>query len=362
MHDPPVVGAGHGRYRPAMPSKATKMIRRKTPVPQARSRKPAPKPDNVVATARRVLTQEARALAALSAQLDGTFASVVERVAGLEGRVAVTGMGKSGHVARKIAATLSSTGTPSLFVHPGEASHGDLGMITARDAVLALSNSGEAAELGDIVAYTRRFAIPLISITGTEENTLARAADLALVLPPEPEACPMGLAPTTSTTMMIALGDALAVALMERRGFDEDDYRIFHPGGKLGRVLLRVSAVMHGQEKLPLIRPKAKMSDAILVMTQSGFGCVGVVDDKGFLIGIVTDGDLRRHMGAKLMSAPVEAVMTRNPKTIGPDALAAEALGAMNMSARPFTAMFVVENRKPIGIVSVHDLLRAGVM
>jgi len=271
-------------------------------------------------------------------------------------------MGKSGHVARKIAATLSSTGTPALFVHPGEASHGDLGMITPQDAVLALSNSGEASELDDILAYTRRFAIPLISITGSPDNTLARASDIALVLPPEPEACPMGLAPTTSTTMMMGLGDALAVALMERRGFGEDDYRVFHPGGKLGRVLLRVSDLMHTGETVPLIGQSELMFEAILVMTKSGFGCVGVTGDAGELVGIITDGDLRRHMGDGLLGSRVEAVMTRGPKTIEPDALAAEALGIMNLSSHPFTALLVVEDRKPIGIVTVHDLLRAGVM
>jgi len=301
-------------------------------------------------------------LSALAEQLDSRFLAAIELLSALDGRVVVTGMGKSGHVARKIAATLSSTGSPALFVHPGEASHGDLGMITADDAVLALSNSGEVAELNDVVAYTRRFAIPLISITGTEENSLSRAADVALVLPPEPEACPMGLAPTTSTTMMIALGDALAVALMERRGFSRDDYRVFHPGGKLGRVLLKVSSIMHGADRLPLVTPDRPMSEAVLVMSEKHFGCVGVVDRRGKLVGIITDGDLRRHMGPDMLSAPAKAVMTRNPKTIGPDALAAEALAAMNLSDRPFTALLVVKAGKPIGIVSVHDLLRAGVM
>jgi arabinose-5-phosphate isomerase len=328
---------------------------------RAQAQKPE-QPGPAIATARRVLTQEATALNALAACLDGDFTRAVDLIAALSGRLVVTGMGKSGHVARKIAATLASTGTPALYVHPGEASHGDLGMITEKDAVMALSNSGEAAELDAILTYTRRFAIPLIGMTGNRDNTLARACDLTLVLPPEPEACPMGLAPTTSTTMMMGLGDALAVALMERRGFSKDDFRTFHPGGKLGRVLLRVSAIMHGAERLPLVTADTQMSAAILTMTESGFGCAGVIDAKGDLIGIVTDGDLRRHMGPDLMATKVAAIMTPNPKTIGPDALAAEALGIMNMSARPFTALFVVQSRKPIGIVSVHDLLRAGVM
>jgi arabinose-5-phosphate isomerase len=318
--------------------------------------------DAVISTARRVLTQEAHALTALATRLDGTFAQAVELFFAIAGRVVVTGMGKSGHIARKIAATLSSTGTPALFVHPGEASHGDLGMITEQDAVLALSNSGEAAELGAILAYTRRFSIPLVSVTGNTENTLARAADLMLLLPDEPEACPMGLAPTTSTTMMMALGDALAVALMERRGFGEDDYRIFHPGGQLGRKLLRVSDVMHGTERLPLVTPDLPMSEAILVMTRSGFGCAGVVDGDGNLTGIVTDGDLRRHMSPNLLAERVEAVMTREPRTIGPEALAAKALGMMNTGARLVNALLVVDGARPVGIVSVHDLLRAGIM
>jgi len=332
-----------------------------SPAPQAYKRH-ASDADSIVATARRVLNREAEALHAVAAQLDGAFSEAVEVIYGIKGRVAVTGMGKSGHIARKIAATLASTGTPAFFVHPGEASHGDLGMITVRDAVLALSNSGEAAELDAILAYSRRFAIPLIAMTGSADNTLARASDLALVLPRELEACPMGLAPTTSTTMMIGLGDALAVALMERRGFSEDDYRTFHPGGQIGRILLKVSEVMHGPEGLPLIAPERPMSQAIIVMTEHGFGCAGVVDGDGRLVGIITDGDLRRHMGPALMESPVGSVMTLGPKTIGPDALAAEALGVMNLSEKPFTAMFVVEDGRPIGIVSVHDLLRAGVM
>ncbi len=316
----------------------------------------------LLATGRRVLRQEALALNTLAEQIDGPFAEAVELLFGRAGRVVVTGMGKSGHVGRKIAATLASTGTPALFVHPAEASHGDLGMITTDDAVLALSNSGEATELAAILAYTRRFEIPLIAITGGAENTLARASDLILILPDEAEACPMGLAPTTSTTMMMALGDALAVALIERRGFGADDYRLFHPGGQLGRVLLRVSDLMHTGEHVPLIAADGLMSAAILVMTRKGFGCVGVVDPSGDLIGIVTDGDLRRHMADGLMAAPVSEVMTRNPKTIGPRALAAEALGIMNRGAHPFTALLVVDAGKPIGIINVHDLLRAGVM
>ncbi|MDB5394963.1 MAG: D-arabinose 5-phosphate [Rhodospirillales bacterium] len=344
-----------------MSTKSTNITRLSPSAPQGQIRKPHSS-DSFIATARRVLNQEAHALGALADILDGVFGEVAELFFGLKGRVVVTGMGKSGHIARKIAATLASTGTPAMFVHPGEASHGDLGMITPDDAVLALSNSGEAAELDAILVYTRRFFIPLVGITGGTDNTLARTADLALVLPREPEACPMGLAPTTSTTMMLGLGDALAVALMERRGFSEEDYRTFHPGGQLGRVLLKVSDVMHGAGALPLVAPDRPMAEAIIIMTEHGFGCAGVVDVAGRLVGIVTDGDLRRHMGPALMERPVDSVMTGAPKTIDPDALAAEALGVMNMSAKPFTAMFVVDGDRPIGIVSVHDLLRAGVM
>jgi arabinose-5-phosphate isomerase len=326
--------------------------------------KPPVDPVEVIATAQRVLKQEAHALDVLASQLNGVFTEVVELFFALRGRVVVTGMGKSGHVCRKIAATLSSTGTPALFVHPGEASHGDLGMITTDDAILALSNSGEASELDALLAYASRFRIPVVGVTGggRPDNTLARAAHLSLTLPPEPEACPMGLAPTTSTTMMIGLGDAMAVALMERRGFNEDDYRVFHPGGQLGRGLRRVSSLMHSGRMIPLVKPSDIMSEAILVMTRRGFGCAGVVDEAGLLIGIVTDGDLRRHMGPNLMGARVDAVMTKNPMTIAPDELAAKALSIMNSDQRRITALLVVEDAKPVGIVSVHDLLRAGVM
>ena len=344
-----------------MPIKTTNVTRLNTGASLASELLPK-NSDKVIATGRRVLKQEAHALSALAEILDGAFHEVVELFFGLKGRVIVTGMGKSGHVARKIAATFASTGTPAMFVHPGEAGHGDLGMITPDDSVLALSNSGEAPELGAILNYAKRFAIPLVGMTGGVGNTLANAADLVLVLPPEPEACPMGLAPTTSTTMMLALGDALAVALMERRGFSEEQYRLFHPGGQLGKILLKVSDVMHGREALPLIALDRPMAEAIIVMTERGFGCAGAVDAAGRLVGIVTDGDLRRHMGPGLTESLVREVMTHGPKTIDPDALAAEALGVMNMSDRPFTAMFVVEDEMPVGIVSVHDLLRAGVM
>ncbi len=316
--------------------------------------------------ARMVLATEAAGLAALAAALDGKFAQAVSLLDGRSAgacRVVVSGMGKSGHVARKIAATLASTGTPAMFVHPAEASHGDLGMIVAGDAVLALSNSGETAELADLVAHTRRFGIPLVVITGRPGSTLARAADVALVLPPAPEACPMGLAPTTSTTMQLALGDALAVALLTRRGFDATDFRVFHPGGKLGAQLRRVRDLMHGPDSLPLAPLGLAMHQALLLMTEKRFGCLGVVDAQGVLAGVITDGDLRRAMGPALLEQPASAIMTRSPVTIGADALAAEALLLMNDPQRPVTALFVVADAgAPIGILHIHDLLRAGVV
>jgi arabinose-5-phosphate isomerase len=305
-----------------------------------------------------VLRIEAEALLALAGSLDHTFELALERLAGVSGRVVVTGMGKSGHVARKIAATLASTGTPALFVHPAEASHGDLGMVGREDAVIALSNSGETGELSDILAYTRRFEIPLIGVTRRSGSTLAEQSDVVLLLPAAAEACSLGLAPTTSTTMMMALGDALAVALMEQRGFSADDFHAFHPGGHLGRRLLRVSDIMHNGADLPLIGHQALLADVILEMTARRFGCVGVVDGDGRLAGIITDGDLRRHMNPDLLTRSAESVMTTRPKTIRPNALVAEALGLMNRHA--ITTLFVTEGRRPIGIIHIHDCLRAG--
>ncbi len=312
--------------------------------------------------ARQVLATEAAGLRALADGLDDGFAGAVDLLHGAGGRVVVTGMGKSGHVARKIAATFASTGTPALFVHPAEASHGDLGMIVPGDAILALSNSGETAELADLIAHSRRFGIPLVAITSRAGSALAEAADQALILPAAREACPMGLAPTTSTTMQLALGDALAVALLTRRGFGAADFRSFHPGGRLGARLRRVRDLMHGADELPLAARGTPMPQALLRMTEKRFGCLGVVAAGGALCGIITDGDLRRHMGPDLLALPVEAIMTAAPRTIAPEAFAAEALKIMNDPARPITALFVVDPvGAPVGILHVHDLLRAGV-
>jgi arabinose-5-phosphate isomerase len=311
---------------------------------------------------KRVLELEAEGILALARALDGKMVKAVDLLAGATGRIVVTGMGKSGHIARKIAATMASTGTPALFVHPAEASHGDLGMITAGDAVIALSNSGGTPELADVVAYTRRFGIPLIALTSGGGSALAEAADAALVLPQAAEACSMGLAPTTSTTMMLALGDAIAVALLERKGFSPTEFKLLHPGGQLGRRLLRVSDIMHGAEQMPLVKLGTPMTQAILEMTAKSFGCVGITNDGGELVGIVTDGDLRRHMSADLLSLRVDEVMTGNPRTIRPQALAAEALGVMNNpTGRPITSLFVVDGTRLVGLIHMHDCLRAGI-
>jgi arabinose-5-phosphate isomerase len=315
-----------------------------------------------IEAARDVLTTEASGLHALAAALGPEFSAAVDCLAGVAGRIVVSGMGKSGHVARKIAATFASTGSPALFVHPAEASHGDLGMILPGDAVLALSNSGETVELADLVAHARRFGLKLVAITARAGSALARAADVTLLLPPAAEACPMGLAPTTSTTMQMALGDALAVAMLKRRGFTEADFHGFHPGGRLGARLRRVRDLMHDGDAVPLAEAGTPMDRALVLMTEKRFGCLGVVDTGGALLGIITDGDLRRAMGPGLLALTVNEVMTRAPRTIGPDALAAEALHAMNAHDRPVTALFVVgAEGLVVGILHIHDLLRAGI-
>lgn len=313
---------------------------------------------DILNTAKHVIQMEAKALEALAESLGDSFVQATETIGTLKGRLVVTGMGKSGHVAKKIAATMASTGTPAYFVHPGEASHGDLGMITSADAVLALSNSGETPELADILAYTKRFSIPLIALVGRAPSALADAADICLLLPPMGEASPVN-APTTSTTMMMALGDALAVALLEKRGFTKEDFATFHPGGKLGKQLLRTTELMHKAEELPLTSKDAAMPDVLLTMTNKHFGCAGVVDDTGKLLGIITDGDLRRHMENGILDKKASDVMTASPKTISPDKLAAEALAIMN--SKSITSLFVVKNEKPVGILHIHDCLRAGI-
>ena len=296
---------------------------------------------------------------AISDGLGPAFTAAVEHIGAARGRVIVTGIGKSGHVGRKIAATLASTGTPSYFVHPGEASHGDLGIVQPGDVILALSWSGETTELADLIAYATRFRVGLVAITASVESTLGRQADVCLALPRAREACPNGLAPTTSTTMQLALGDALALALLERRGFSAQDFRIFHPGGKLGAQLKLVRDAMHTGDRLPLVPVGTRMDAAIAEISRKGFGSVIVVEADGRLAGIVTDGDLRRNLRPDLNALPVEAVMSRTPRTVAPDALLAQAL-EIQESAK-VTALIVVENGRPVGLVHYLDLLRAGV-
>ncbi len=319
--------------------------------------------DPAVGSALRTLDFELGGVSALKQAMDGalgaSFAGAVALLQSLEGRAIVSGMGKSGHVGQKIAATLSSTGTPAFFVHPGEASHGDLGMITPQDAVIALSWSGETVELSNLITYARRFAVPVIAITSRAESSLAKAAQHALTIPSATEACPHGLAPTTSSLMQLAIGDALAIALLEGKGFTAHDFKVFHPGGQLGANLKHVGDFMHTGERLPLTGADTPMSEALVLMTEKSFGCLGVVDGEGKLAGILTDGDLRRNMGDGLLSATVTDVMTRAPKTIAPDALASAALNTLNTAK--ITALFVVEKGRPVGIVHIHDLLRLGV-
>jgi arabinose-5-phosphate isomerase len=338
---------GLGEYRVASPN----------------SRKSTPDGSDLVQSALRTLETEAAGLAALSAAiadgLGGPFIQAVETIRAAAGRVIVTGMGKSGHVGRKIAATLASTGTPAYFVHPGEASHGDMGVISPEDVIIALSWSGETAELRDLIDYAKRFRVSLIAVTANADSTLAKAADIALVLPAAKEACPLGLAPTTSTLMQLATGDALAVTLFESRGFTALQFKDLHPGGRLGASLTFLRDVMHRDAKIPLVVIGSRMSDAIMEMSAKGFGCVGIVDAHGDLLGIITDGDLRRNMRDDLLTSPVDKIMTKNPKTARPDQLAAEALELLNTGK--VTALFVVENAKPVGLVHLHDLLRIGV-
>ncbi|MBR6408773.1 MAG: KpsF/GutQ family sugar-phosphate isomerase [Alphaproteobacteria bacterium] len=314
-----------------------------------------------ILVAQKAIDREIEALEIMKKELDENFSKVLDLIIKIKGRVIVTGMGKSGHIGRKIAATLASTGTPSFFVHPGEASHGDLGMLTNDDVVLAISNGGESRELSDILMYCKRYNIPLIAMTKNPESTLGKAGDYLLKLPNDGEACPLGLAPTSSTTATLVYGDAIAIALMERKGFTSTDYKQRHPGGKLGAILCKVSDLMHTGDEMPIIDEDAIMQDALLTMSAKMLGCVGVVNKKGELIGIITDGDLRRWMSPNLIEEKVSKVMTKNPKTIRPDVLASEAVYVMNNTGRGITNLFVVEDGKPVGLIHIHDCLRAGV-
>lgn len=315
-----------------------------------------------VASALRTVATEQAGVAALAAALENElaepFARAVDMVSRINGRVIVTGVGKSGHIGTKIAASLASTGTPAFFVHPAEANHGDLGMIARDDVIIAMSWSGESKELMGIVAYSRRFSIPLIAITAGAASALARAADVVVLLPSAPEACPHGLAPTTSTLLQLVVGDALAIALLEARGFTPDHFRTFHPGGQLGANLTQIHEIMHVGERLPLVASGTGMREAILELSNKGFGCVAIATADGALVGIITDGDIRRHIGSNLMEMSVDQVMTKKPKTATPDTLVATALQIINNSA--ITSLMVVEGRRLVGLVHLHDLLRIG--
>lgn len=317
-----------------------------------------------VEAAARTVRLEAEGLTALEDALQNglgkPFSQAVKTLAAARGRVIVSGIGKSGHVGQKIAATFASTGTPAFFVHPSEASHGDLGMITPDDVILAISWSGETVELKNIITYSRRFSVPMIAITSRQTSALGSQSDVCLELPRAKEACPHGLAPTTSTTMQLAMGDCLAVALLEAKGFTAHDFKVFHPGGSLGASLKYVGDLMHTGDKVPVARSDEPMAAALVTMTAKAFGCLGIVDKKGKVVGIVTDGDLRRHMDSGLVDKATKDIMTKNPKTVEPGMLASAALEMMNASR--ITALFVVEKGRPVGIVHVHDMLRAGVV
>ena len=307
------------------------------------------------------IDREIETLEILKNNLDGNLSKALDLLQNTKGRVIVTGMGKSGHIARKMAATFASTGTVSFFVHPAEASHGDLGMISDDDVIIAISYSGESKELSDILIYAKRHNIPLIAITRNPQSALGKNSSLVLKLPDNGEACPLGLAPTSSTTATIVLGDVLAVDLMERRGFSATDFRQRHPGGKLGAILCKVSDIMHKGDDVPLLKEDAIMQDALLVMSEKMLGCVGIVDNDGHLSGIITDGDLRRWMSPSIITEKVSKVMTKNPKVIGPDALIVDAVNMMNNTGRGITYLFVVQEGKPVGDIHIHDCLKAGV-
>ena len=307
------------------------------------------------------IDREIETLNLLKHSFDENLSKALDLLQNTKGRVIVTGMGKSGHIGRKMAATFASTGTVAFFVHPAEASHGDLGMISDEDVIIAISYSGESKELSDILIYAKRHNIPLIAITRNPNSALGKNSSLVLKLPDNGEACPLGLAPTSSTTATIVLGDVLAVDLMERRGFSVKDFRQRHPGGKLGAILCKVSDVMHKGDEIPLLTEDANMQEALLVMTGKMLGCVGIVDKKGDISGIITDGDLRRYMSPNLISEKVTDIMTKNPKVIEPDALIVDAVNMMNNTGKGITNLFVVEDKKPVGVIHIHDCLKAGV-
>lgn len=311
-------------------------------------------------SAKHTIDKEIEALRVMESELDSTLTDALNLMQSASGRVILTGMGKSGHIAKKIAASLASTGTPSFFVHPAEASHGDLGMITADDVIIAISNSGESKELADILNYSKRFGIKLIAITKNPESSLGKAGDVVLKLPNNGEACPLGLAPTSSTTATLVLGDILTVAMIERNGFSKEQFNQRHPGGKLGSVLQKVSDLMHKGSEMPILPISAGMKETLLEMTSKRLGCVGFIDNSGDLVGILTDGDLRRCLSNDLLNKTAEAVMTRNPKVIAPQAMASEAVKIMH--EKKITNLFAVDNGKPVGVIHIHDCLNCGIV
>lgn len=320
--------------------------------------------DNISESAIRTLSLEIDGLrnlvSSLKNGLNDSFLKATQIIQESKGRTVVTGMGKSGHIGQKVAASLASTGTLSYFVHPSEASHGDLGMITPEDVLLAFSWSGETLELMSVIDYANRFKVPLIAVSSNPESALSRASTVCLTLPKSQEACPHGLAPTTSTTMQLALGDAIAIALLEARGFSPIDFKVFHPGGKLGANLKLVKDIMHKGDKIPLVKNNTMMGEALIVMSEKGFGCLGVINDKGNMIGIITDGDLRRNMSSDILNMSAELVMSNTPKTITTDTLASSAIEIIN--SNNITSLFVTEFNKPVGILHIHDLLRIGIV
>lgn len=315
-----------------------------------------------IVSANKTIDREIEALRMMQQELDETLTKALDMMQAAKGRVIITGMGKSGHIGKKIAATLASTGTPSFFVHPAEASHGDLGMLTNEDIVVAISNGGESKELSDILIYCKRFGIPMIAMTRNPESTLGKAGDILLKLPNDGEACPLGLAPTSSTTATLVLGDVLAIALLERKGFSKNDYKQRHPGGKLGAILQKVADLMHSGDAMPILPENADMGQIIVTISSKRLGCVGIVNKNGDLEGIITDGDLRRAMsnmaGENIFNCRADEIMTKNPRTTTADILVAEAVAVMNN--KNITQLFVLDNKKPIGVIHLHDCLRAG--
>ena len=308
----------------------------------------------------RTIDSEIKAIEELKHSLDSSsLTQALDFMQNSKGRIIITGMGKSGHIGKKIAASLASTGTPSFFVHPAEASHGDLGMITEDDVVIAISNSGESRELIDILNYCKRFGIKLVAITKNVESSLGKAGDVVLLLPNNGEACPLGLAPTSSTTATLVLGDILTIGMIERKGFSKEDFNDRHPGGKLGSILKRVSDLMHTGQDMPILDENSNMQAVLLEMTSKRLGCVGFINQAGDLTGILTDGDLRRCLSSKILEEKAVDLMTKNPKTIAPNAMSAEALKIMH--DKKITNLFVVENKKPVGVIHIHDLLNNGV-